>query len=190
LRKEEIKLKICILCQPGELISSFIPELLEKFEGETIEKNFSCLGVKPTILKLTINSIRIKFLIFQSVSRNLANKLRPYYKGSVGAFIVFSHSNQESFNAAKRFYQYFRSITHNPRIPVAFIEIQEEKDTILIKEGERINKRSNEVYYEIRMGDNRNFITVFETVIMEIVRWVDEQYLALTPLKLKHYRYY
>ncbi|MHA1942411.1 MAG: hypothetical protein ACW97P_11945 [Candidatus Hodarchaeales archaeon] len=105
----------------------------------------------------------------------MANKLRPYYIGASGAFIIFSHTNQKSFRAAQRFYQYFRSITNNPSIPVAFIEIQEVDHAIYLTEGERSNKTSNVVYYEIRMGDELNFISIFETAIMEIVAWAYQE---------------
>jgi len=175
LSEKGIIIKICILCHPSDLISYFIPELLDNFEGKTVQFDYSFLGVKPATLKYKINHQLIKFLLIHTVNQDLFNKLRPYYLGASGAFIIFSRSIPESYEAAKCFYQYFQKIAEDPRIPVAFIDIRDKSATILIENGVKIDNGSNEVYYEIKAGDFQGFRRVFERIIIEIVSFAHQQ---------------
>ncbi|MFX0181460.1 MAG: hypothetical protein ACFE95_00150 [Candidatus Hodarchaeota archaeon] len=175
MNKTGIIIKICILCQPSDLISYFIPELLDNFEGKTVQFDYSFLGVKPATFKHKINTQPIKFLLIHTVNQDLSNKLRPYYLGASGAFIIFSRSNPDSYEAAKCFYQYFRKITTDPRIPVAFIDIREESATILIENGIKLDNESSEAYYEMKAGDFQGFRRVFETLITTIVSFAHQQ---------------
>jgi hypothetical protein len=175
LSEKEIIIKICFLCQPSDLISYFIPELLDNYEGKTVQFDYSFLGVKPATLKHKFNHQPIKFLLIHTVNQDLFKKLRPYYLGASGAFIIFSRSNPDSYEAAKCFYQYFRKITVDPRIPVAFIDIRDESATILIENGVKLDNGSNEVYYEIKTGDFQGFRKVFEIIITAIVSFAYQQ---------------
>ncbi|MFX0050260.1 MAG: hypothetical protein ACFFAJ_01175 [Candidatus Hodarchaeota archaeon] len=175
MRENEIIIKICILCQPSDLISYFIPELLDNFEGKTVQYDYSFLGVKPATLKHKVNHKPIKFLLIHTVNQDLYNKLRPYYLGASGAFIIFSRSNSDSYEAAKCFYQYFRKITGDPCIPVAFVDIRDEFTPILIDDGVTLNNGSNEVYYEINAGDFLGFRRIFEIILTDIVSFAHQQ---------------
>jgi GTPase SAR1 family protein len=144
-----VMIKICILSHPESLVTHLFSNLYDKFNGKSVYHDFSGLGVGITSIKYEINKRQVEIILVHTIGQILFNRLIPYYHGASGALIFFTRNNPSSFETARQFYQYFRKITSDSKIPVTFIDILDKPEEILIKDLEVLESNSNVGYYEI-----------------------------------------
>lgn len=93
----------------------------------------------------------VRINLMQPISPYLIDKLaRKYYHEKEGAIILFSKNNDNSFKAAKTFYN--RLIKENEEfpIPIAFVELeQDESSQLHINEPEILEDNPHVAYYGI-----------------------------------------
>ncbi|MFX1283783.1 MAG: hypothetical protein ACFFB5_09010 [Promethearchaeota archaeon] len=163
--KNDHKVKICVLSHSKELINHFIRKLLSIHKEEATFRNFAALGISIATINLSTNNNRFKLILLITTGQEFLDKLRLYYQGASGAIILFNSTNSDSFEAAKRHFQYFRKITLNPLVPIIFIDILEKYKEIIIEEPERLEEESNILYYEINEDNFPAFNNILESII-------------------------
>ncbi|MFX0150889.1 MAG: hypothetical protein ACFFAJ_08925 [Candidatus Hodarchaeota archaeon] len=119
---------------------------------------------------MTSNKKKVEIILVHTIGQILFNRLIPYYHGASGALIFFKRSDSSSFGTARHFYQYFRKITSDSKIPITFIDILNKKVEILISEEEVLEDNSNVNYYEIGSEDTKTFFSIFEKFVERVLK--------------------
>lgn len=159
------KVKICVLSHPKKLVTSFIKKLCQKYPDNSTYRNFAALGMSfTTINDFKTNNDPVNIILLQTTNQEFLDKLRLYYQGSAGAIILFKNDDFDSFEAAKRFFQYFRKVTYNPALPVIFVDIEKSIE-IIIDEPEQLEDNPNILYYQILEDDVQIFYSIIESII-------------------------
>ncbi|MFX0208379.1 MAG: hypothetical protein ACFFDT_20520 [Candidatus Hodarchaeota archaeon] len=129
-----LMIKICILSHPEDLVTHFLTKLYDKYDGKSVYRDFSGLGVGISSINITSNKKVVEIILVNTIGQILFNRLIHYYHGASGALIFFKRSDSSSVETARHFYQYFRKITSDSEIPVTFIDTLDKKAEILINE--------------------------------------------------------
>ncbi|MFX0184038.1 MAG: hypothetical protein ACFE95_13225 [Candidatus Hodarchaeota archaeon] len=166
--KTGLMIKICILSHPEGLVTHFFSNLYDKYNGKSVYQDFSGLGVGITSIKYEINKKQVEIILVHTIGQILFNRLIPYYHGASGALIFFTRNNTSSFETTRHFYQYFRKIISDSKIPVTFIDILDKGEEILIEDEEILENNSNVGYYELSSNDIQLFLKIFEKFVERV----------------------
>lgn len=167
--KNQHKVKVCVLSQPKDLVNQFIQELLQKHQEESSYRNFAALGLSISTINVQIENNRVQLILLQTSGQEFSDKLRLYYHGASGAIILFERNNQDSFEAAKRNFQFFKKVNQNSHVPVIFVDIVDKSKVIIIDDPEKLEDEPNILYYEINENNNQAFSNIIEFIISKYI---------------------
>ena len=166
-RTTENEVRISVLSHPDETTSHLIEKLLEKYPTQSTHMNISILSANISTFEWDMPTGLVKVLLIQPVGQLFTDKLHTRYYKSSGAAILFSRNDEDSFLAAKVFYQNFRKGEERPSKPVAFVELFNESDEdLIIDEHEFLDDKPVE-YYSIKPDDVTNFQKILETIVKQ-----------------------
>ncbi|MFX0125891.1 MAG: hypothetical protein ACFFAE_19880 [Candidatus Hodarchaeota archaeon] len=164
--KNEQKVKICILSHPKELGNQFIQKILKEHKEESTHRNFAALGISISTINLQMEyNQKLKLILLQATGEEFLDKLRLYYQGASGAIILLERNNINSFDTAKKYFQYIKKVTLNTNVPIIFIDILERSKEILIEEPEKLKEEPNILYYAINEDNFHVFDSIIELII-------------------------
>lgn len=156
---DELSLRISVLSHPDSQTTQFIQNLTKRFPQHSTYENISVISANISSFKMQILNNEVKIILIQPVSQYFTDKLHNRFYKSSGAMILFSDHDSEV--AAKVFYQNYRR-TVGLTNPVAFIEIINDSNRILLNEPEKLEDLPNEVYYGIKTNDVNSFQRIIE----------------------------
>ncbi|MFX0124566.1 MAG: hypothetical protein ACFFAE_13120 [Candidatus Hodarchaeota archaeon] len=151
---DDLSLRISILSHPDGQTTQFIQNLRKKYSQHSTYENISIISANISSFRWPILNKDVKIILVQPVSQYFTDKLHSRFYKSSGALILFSDHDSEV--AAKVFYQNYRR-TAGITKPVAFVEIINEPNRVMINEPEMLEDLPNEVYYAIKTDDVVSF---------------------------------
>ncbi len=156
---DELSLRISVLSHPDGQPTQYIQNLTKTFPHYSTYENISVISANISSFRWSILNNEVKIILVQPVSQYFTDKLQNRFYKSSGAMILFSDHDSEV--AAKVFYQNYRR-TAGLTNPVAFVEIMNASNRILINEPEVLEDLPNEVFYSINIHDVNSFQRVLE----------------------------
>jgi hypothetical protein len=159
LLMNDFSIRISLLSHPDGQTTQFIHHLTKKYPQQSTYENISIISANISSFRLPIMNKEVKIVLIQPVSQYFTDKLHNRFYKSSGALILFSDHDSEV--AAKVFYQNYRR-TAGLTNPVAFVEIINNPNKILLSEPETLADLPNEVYYTINKEDIITFQRVLE----------------------------
>jgi hypothetical protein len=157
-------IRISILSLVDEKVTKLLQGLAEKDPENRTFQQIASIAVNKVIYPLKIKDRTIKLIIFQPLSESFTNKLlKQYYKTS-SAIFLFDKEKQQSFVAAKVFYQHFQELNRKRNSPVIFIELTQEDIEVIFSEPETLESHPKVSYYTI----NENNVIKFESIIQTL----------------------
>jgi hypothetical protein len=163
--KEEYLIRISVLSHPDELVGQLVQHLVQKHYGRTTNHTFKAISISISTLRVFTDDCWVKLILVQPIGRGFFDKMVQHYFRSRGALILLSTDNAYSFESARAFYHYFRFINRDPRIPVAFVEIQDKPDALLLEEAIQLEQGLPDFYYGIRLDDFEAFRKILLSLI-------------------------
>ena len=164
---EENFLRISVLSHPDGQISQLIQNLVKKYPKHSSYENISVISVNVSTFEWQILRNQIKIILIQPNSQYFTEKLHTRYYKSSGAMILFS--DHDSLIAAKVFYQNYRK-TAEALNPVAFVEMIDDPNRIILNEPETLENSPNEAYYSIKSNDVDSFQKILEFLVGQCFR--------------------
>ncbi|MFX1286562.1 MAG: hypothetical protein ACFFB5_23195 [Promethearchaeota archaeon] len=163
--KNEFIIRISVLGHPDELVGQLIRQLVQSHHGQTTNHTFESISISISTLRVFIDECWVKLILVQPIGQGFFDKMVQHYFRSNGALILFSKNDAESFESARAFYHYFRFINRDPNIPVAFIEIQDTNDSLIIEESIQSEQGSPDFYYGLKSEDFKGFRKILLSLI-------------------------
>ncbi len=164
-----MEVRISVLSHPDETAIHLIQQLLAKYPTQSTHMNVSVLSANISTFEWYFSNAPVKILLIHPIGRLFTDKLHKRYYKSSGATILFSRKDKDSFLAAKVFYQNFRKSDDQLSKPVAFVELFDKSDEILIDEHEILENKPV-VYYSIKPDDEVTFQKILEALAKQCRR--------------------
>ncbi|UCG01879.1 MAG: hypothetical protein JSW11_20025 [Candidatus Heimdallarchaeota archaeon] len=156
---DEISLRISVLSHPDGQTTRYIQNLTKRYPQNSTHENISVISANISSFRWPILNKEVKIILVQPISQYFTDKLHNRFYKSSGAMILFSDHDSEV--AAKVFYQNYRR-TAGLTNPVAFVEIIDDSNRIMLNEPEMLEELPNEVFYSIKKDDVYSFSRVLE----------------------------
>ncbi|UCE14788.1 MAG: hypothetical protein JSV04_06300 [Candidatus Heimdallarchaeota archaeon] len=154
--EDENIVRISVLSHPDEETTHLIQRFIEKHSPNSTFKNISVISVNVSTFEWQLSEALTKVLLIQPVG-DFTDKLHTRFYQTSGAVILFSQDNQDSFVAAKVFYQNYWKYGDGSSKPIVFIEISNLTDEISINKREKLEEIPNVVYHSLQLNDIRSF---------------------------------
>ena len=131
-------------------VDHIIQAFLQKYPDQ-IESQEDHTSLKTVTILFNAVKETVKVNLMQPISPYLIDKLaRKYYHEKEGAIILFSRNNENSFKAAKAFYNKLMKENKDFPIPIAFVELEtDESSQLRIDEPEILDETPHVAYYGI-----------------------------------------
>ncbi|MFX0183688.1 MAG: hypothetical protein ACFE95_11450 [Candidatus Hodarchaeota archaeon] len=179
-------IRISILSLVDNKVTKLLQGLVEKDPDNRTFGQIASIAVNKVIYPIKIKDRAIKLIIFQPLSESFTNKLLKQFYNTSSAIFLFDKKNQQSFIAAKVFYQHFQELNVKRNPPVTFIELTNEDIEVIFSEPETLENHPKVSYYTI----NENNVDKFESIIKTLtIQYLDaKEHAEKTILaKLIHY---
>lgn len=164
---EENYLRISVLSHPDEKVTQLIQNLVKKHPNHSTFESISVISVNVSTFLWKILKNQFKIILTQPVNQYFTEKLHERFYKSSGAIILFS--DPDSLIAAKVFYQNYRKTAESSN-PVAFVEIINSPNKLIINEPEILENSPNEAYYSIKNNDIDSFQRILELLVGQCFR--------------------
>lgn len=162
--EDENLVRISILSHPDENTTYLIQRLIEKHSRNSTFKHISVISVNVSTFEWELSEFLTRVLLIQPVG-DFTDKLHTRFYQTSGAIILFSRDNQDSFVAAKVFFQnYWKNLDGSSK-PIVIVEILDLSAEVILNDCEKLEEIPNVVYYCLRLDDIRNFQKILEVLV-------------------------
>jgi len=175
LGKTDLTIRMALLSHPDDFVTRLIKKMVESVPERATFTYFPSISANIATIILEelgeFHNKTIKLLLIQPVSNFFTDKLVKQYYETYGALIFFRsvRTYYDEFVAAKVFYENYRKLTDYQRHPVAFVEILEDEDFLLMDnslEPEILEDAPYNFYYGIKP----NNVIAFSNILQFITR--------------------
>ncbi|MFX1507734.1 MAG: hypothetical protein ACFFDC_16730 [Promethearchaeota archaeon] len=163
--KDEYMLRISVLSHPDELVGQLVQYLVQKHQGRTTNHTFKAISISISTFRVFTDDCWVKLILDRPIGQRFFDKMVQNYFRSQGALILLSKDNPDSRESARAFYYNFRSINCDPNIPVAFVEIQENPNDIILNEAIQLEQGPPDFYYGIKSDNFKGFRKILLSLI-------------------------
>jgi len=135
------------------------------------------IGVEFSAKNITINDKVIKAQVWDTAGQERFRALaKNYYRGAVGALVVYDITNYESFKNAEKWLREVKEHAE-PHLVTLFIGNKcdlEENRAVKIEEGTEFSQKQGLGFVETSAKDNINIDTAFTRLVTEVFETLDK----------------
>ncbi|MHA1974291.1 MAG: hypothetical protein ACTSW1_14930 [Candidatus Hodarchaeales archaeon] len=175
MERTDLTIRMALLSHPDDFVTDLIKRMVRAFPERATFTHFPSISANIATIILEelgeFHDRKIKLLLIQPVSNLFTDKLIKRYYETYGALIFFREVRKyyDEFVAAKVFYENYRKLTDYQRHPVAFVEMLEDNDFLLMDnslEPEILEDAPYNFYYGIKPEN----VTAFKNILQFITR--------------------
>ncbi|OHT14370.1 Ras-related protein Rab-14 [Tritrichomonas foetus] len=179
-RKFDYSLKVVVVGESGVGKTC----LLVRFVRNSFdEESQSTLGVEFMSKIIQTQKHRIQLQLWDTAGQELFRSVtRGYYRGSVGALLLFDLSNRDTFDNIGKWLQDVRDIAR-PECVLALIGNKSDLDSkrqISREEAEEFAKQNSMLYFEVSAKTGENVEPAFDGIVSAIEKNLDNGAYELT----------
>lgn len=153
----EYLVPICVFSHPEDLAV----QLLKNYTGPLPEYSLPPPFISSVHKRIVIDNKRVLLILRPNVGIPFYTKTEFYYRGALGAIIVFSKTNNNFIRKTKEFYQDFRKYVSHSDVPMALICLSDELEALTSDDVQLLVKELGAYYYEITETDQQPLVDIF-----------------------------
>lgn len=147
-------------------------------KDEFSESTPTTIGVEFLTKAITFDGKSLAIQIWDTAGQERFNSIaKSYYRGAVGAFIIYDITNRISFDHVDRWLHLLKQHSH-PSIVLCLLGNKSdlrEKRAVSFEEAEEFAKKSGLLFFEVSAKEATNVNRAFERTIVEIYNLVKEK---------------
>jgi len=140
-------------------------------KDEFLDNTPTTIGVEFTTKTTTYDNKSLAIQLWDTAGQERFNSIaKSYYRGAVGAFVIYDICNHTSFEHIEKWLQQLKQHSH-PNIVLALLgNKQDMKDSreVTFEEAETVAKQYGFSFYEVSAKDATNINKAFDKMIVDI----------------------